>query len=119
MNTLRNRLKTAKQLLKSTYDTTLIFAVVCTPTSTFDDAIDFFQTIEEARECIKGINEEYILTSGRGVRMHILPTVVDADSYEPVTEENMNYYSLDSEWVKNFKKEMEDFRENLKNGIIS
>ena len=35
------------------------------------------------------------------------PIVVDADSYELVTKENMVYYDLNSDWVKDFKKEMQ------------
>ena len=107
MSTLRQRLKKAKELLSKTYDTTITYVVVCRKTDTFNDAIDFFKTLEEARECIKGINEQFVLDGETRTKLYILPIVVDADSYEPVTEENMQYYDKNSEWVKNFKEEMQ------------
>lgn len=109
MSTLRQRLKEAKQLLKSTYDTTISYAVVCRKTDTHENAIDIFQTLEDAKYCIKGINEQSMEDYGWKTRLYILPIVVDADSYEQVTEENMNYYDLNSEWVKEFKKERESW----------
>lgn len=115
MSTLRQRLKEAKQLLKSTYETVITYAVVCRPTDTFDDAIDIFQSLEEARDCIKGINEQFIEDGGWATKLYILPVVVDADSYEPVTSENMMYYDLNSEWVKEHRKEMEAFRMGIIN----
>ena len=109
MSTLRQRLKEAKQLLKSTYDTTITYTVVCKRTDIFDDAIDIFETLEDARDCIKGINEQFVLDGGWATKLYILPVVVDADSYEQVTQENMQYYDLNSEWVKDFKKERESW----------
>ena len=109
MSTLRQRLKEAKELLSKTYDTTITYVLVCRKTDTFNDAIDFFKTLEEARECIKGINEQFVLDGGTRTKLYILPIVVDADSYEPVTEENMQYYDKNSEWVKDFKKERESW----------
>ena len=67
----------------------------------------WFDTIEQARECIKGINEQFVLDGGTRTKLYILPIVVDTDSYELVTEENMQYYDKNSEWVKNFKEEMQ------------
>jgi|GEM_PF-4702411 len=119
MSTLRQRLKEAKQLLKSTYDTTITYAVICRPNDTFDNAIDIFKTLKEARDCIRGINEQYVEDGYGATRLYILPTVVDADSYELVTKENMNYYDLNSEWVKGFKTDMDNFKNNLQQGIIS
>jgi hypothetical protein len=116
-NTLRERLKNAKNLLKNTYETTIIFEVVCGLNDKLP--IDFFDTIKDARECIKGINEYYVENEGTGIKLFIRPIVVDDDSYEPLTEENLKYYSLDSDWVKTYKKEREEFLENLKNGIMS
>ena len=58
---------------------------------------------------IKGINEQFVLDGGTRTKLYILPIVVDADSYEPVTEENMQYYDLNSDWVKDFKKERESW----------
>ena len=55
MSTLRQRLKEAKQLLSKTYDTTITYVVVCKPTDTYENVIEIFDTIEEARNCIKGI----------------------------------------------------------------
>lgn len=110
MSTLKQRLKEAKQLLKSTYDTTITYAVVCRKTDTHENAIDWFKTLEEARECIKGINEYTMEEYDWKGRLYILPIIVDADSYEPVTEENMQYYDNNSEWVKNFKEEMQLWR---------
>ena len=109
MSTLRQRLKEAKQLLKSTYDTTITYVVVCKKTDTYDNAIDIFQNLEEARECIKGINEQFVLDGETRTKLYILPIVVDADSYELVTKENMEYYDLNSDWVKDFKKERESW----------
>ena len=109
MSTLRQRLKEAKQLLKSTYDTTITYVVVCRKTDTYGNAIDLFQTLEDAKDCIKGINEFTMEEYGWKNRLYILPIVVDADSYEPVTEENISYYNLNSEWVKEFKKERESW----------
>ena len=109
MSTLRQRLKEAKELLSKTYDTTITYAVVCRKTDTFNDAIDFFKTLEEARECIKGINEQFVLDGETRTKLYILPIVVDADSYELVTKENMVYYDLNSDWVKDFKKERESW----------
>lgn len=119
MSTLRQRMKEAKQLLKSTYETVITYAVVCRPTDTFKDAIDIFKTLEEARDCIKGINEQFVEDGYDRTRLYILPTVVDDDSYEPVTSENMMYYDLNSQWVKEYREDMEGFRNNLKLGIIS
>ena len=107
MSTLRQRLKEAKELLSKTYDTTITYVVVCRKTDTFNDAIDFFKTLEEARECIKGINEYTMEECGWKNRLYVLPIVVCKDSYEEVTEENMQYYDKNSEWVKNFKEEMQ------------
>lgn len=109
MSTLRQRLKEAKELLSKTYDTTIIYAVVCRKTDTFNDAFVFFKTLEEARECIKGINEQFVLDGETRTKLYILPIVVDADSYELVTKENMVYYDLNSDWVKDFKKERESW----------
>lgn len=109
MSTLRQRLKEAKQLLKSTYDTTITYVVVCKKTDTYDNAIDIFETLKDAKDCIKGINEQTMEECGWKTRLYILPIVVDADSYEPVTQENMQYYDLNSEWVKDFKKERESW----------
>ena len=109
MSTLRQRLKEAKELLSKTYDTTITYVVVCRKTDTFNDAIDFFKTLEEARECIKGINEYTMEECGWKNRLYVLPIVVDADSYELVTKENMVYYDLNSDWVKDFKKERESW----------
>lgn len=104
MKTLKERLKAAKYLQARTHETVIIFEVV---TDLKDKLpIEMFKTIEEARECIKGINEEYIRMDGRGTKLYIRPIVVDNDSYEPVTEKNMMYYDLESEWVKNHIKEM-------------
>ena len=69
----------------------------------------WFDTIEEARECIKGINEQFVLDGETRTKLYILPIVVDADSYELVTKENMEYYDLNSDWVKDFKKERESW----------
>ena len=109
MSTLRQRLKEAKELLSKTYDTTITYVVVCRKTDTFNDAIDFFKTLEEARECIKGINEYTMEECGWKNRLYVLPIVVCKDSYEEVTEENMQYYDKNSEWVKDFKKERESW----------
>ena len=109
MSTLRQRLKEAKQLLKSTYDTTITYVVVCKKTDTYDNAIDIFQNLEDAKDCIKGINESTMEECGWKTRLYILPIVVDADSYEQVTQENIQYYDLNSEWVKDFKKERESW----------
>ena len=46
------------------------------------------------------INEQFVLDGGTRTKLYILPIVVDADSYEPVTEESMQYYDKNSEWVK-------------------
>ena len=107
MSTFKQKLKEAKQLLSKTYDTTITYVVVCKPTDTYENAIEIFDTIEQARECIKRINEQFVLDGGTRTKLYILPIVVDADSYEPVTEENMQYYDKNSEWVKNFKEEMQ------------
>ena len=107
MSTLRQRLKEAKELLSKTYDTTITYVVVCKPTDTYENAIEIFDTIEEARECIKGINEQFVLDGGTRTKLYILPIVVCKDSYEEVTEENMQYDDTTSEWVKNFKEEMQ------------
>ena len=109
MSTLRQRLKEAKELLSKTYDTTITYVVVCKPTDTYENAIEIFDTIEEARECIKGINEYTMEEYGWKNRLYVLPIVVDADSYELVTKENMVYYDLNSDWVKDFKKERESW----------
>ena len=109
MSTFKQKLKEAKQLLSKTYDTTITYVVVCKPTDTYENAIEIFDTIEEARECIKGINEQFVLDGGTRTKLYILPIVVDADSYELVTKENMVYYDLNSDWVKDFKKERESW----------
>ena len=109
MSTLRQRLKEAKELLSKTYDTTITYVVVCKPTDTYENAIEIFDTIEEARECIKGINKYTMEECGWKNKLYILPIVVDADSCELVTKENMEYYDLNSDWVKDFKKERESW----------
>ena len=109
MSTLRQRLKKAKELLSKTYDTTIGYVVVRKPTDTYENAIKIFDTIEEARECIKGINEQFVLDGETRTKLYILPIVVDADSYELATKENMVYYDLNSDWVKDFKKERESW----------
>ena len=109
MSTLRQRLKKAKELLSKTYDTTIRYVVVRKPTDTYENAFVIFNTIEEARECIKRINEQFVLDGETRTKLYILPIAVDADSYEPVTEENMQYYDKNSEWVKDFKKERESW----------
>lgn len=98
MNTLRKRLKAAKELHKKTYETTIIYEIVCNLKDNLP--IDIARDIDEAREIIKGINEYYIEYDGMGIRLLIRPVVVDNDSYEPVTEKNMMYYDLNSDWVK-------------------
>ena len=106
MSTLRQILKEAKELLSKTYDTTIIYAVVCRKTDTFNDAFVFFKTLEEARECIKGINEYTMEECGWKNRLYVLPIVVGKDSYDEVTEENMQYYDKNSDWVINFLNEV-------------
>ena len=106
MSTLRQRLKKAKELLSKTYDTTITYVVVCKPTDTYENAIEIFDTLEQARECIKGINEYTMEECGWKNRLFVLPIVVDNDSYEEVTEENMQYYYKNSEWVINFLNEV-------------
>ena len=48
MSTFKQKLKEAKQLLSKTYDTTITYVVVCKPTDTYENAIEIFDTIEEA-----------------------------------------------------------------------
>lgn len=115
--TLKNRISEAKALLKRTYETVIIYEVVCSLSD--EAAIEPCLTLQAARDCIKGINEECIRSTGSGIRLFIRPVVVDDDSFEPVTEKNMQYYDLNSEWVKEYKADMEQFRGNLKQGIIS
>ncbi len=55
------------------------------------------------------INEQFVLDGETRTKLYILPIVVDADSYELVTKENMEYYDLNSDWVKDFKKERESW----------
>lgn len=107
MSTLNQRLSEANILLSKTYETVITYAVVCRKTDTYKDAIEIFETLEDARSCIKGINEQFIEDEGFKTRLYILPVVVDNDSYEQVTEDNMYYYDLQSEWVINLKKEQE------------
>ena len=52
------------------------------------------------------INEQFVLDGETRTKLYILPIVVDADSYEEVTEENMQYYYKNSEWVINFLNEV-------------
>jgi alanine racemase len=107
MSTFKQKLKEAKQLLSKTYDTTITYAIVCRKTDTYEDAIEIHDTLEDAKCHIKDLNEFTLKEEGWKFRLYILPIVVDADSYEPVTEENMQYYDKNSEWVKNFKEEMQ------------
>jgi hypothetical protein len=104
MKTLKERIKAAKELQARTFLTTTVYDVVCDLKDKLP--IDRQRTIEEARVIIKGINEEYIRMDGRGIRLFIRPVVVDNDSYEPVTEENMQYYDLNSQFVKNLIQEL-------------
>ena len=104
MKTLKERLKAAKELQARTHETMISYEVVCDLKDELP--IDVARTIEEAREIISGINEEYIRIDGRGIKLFIRPVVIDNDSGEHVTEKNMMYYDLESEWVKNHIKEM-------------
>ena len=109
MSTFKQKLKEAKQLLSKTYDTTITYVVVCKPTETYEDAIEIHDTLEDAKCYIKDLNEFTLKEEGWKFRLYILPIVVDADSQEPVTEENMQYYDKNSDWVKDFKKERESW----------
>lgn len=106
MSTFKQKLKEAKQLLSKTYDTTITYVVVCKPTDTYENAIEIFDTLEQARECIKGINEYTMEEYGWKNRLYVLPIVVGKDSYEEVTEDNMQYCDKNSEWVINFLNEV-------------
>lgn len=107
MSTLKQRLSDANVLLSKTYETTITYAVVCRKTDTYNNAIELFDSLKDAQNCIKGIQETTMDEEGWKNRLYILPVVVDNDSYEEVTKENMSYYDLQSEWVINLKKEQE------------
>jgi len=107
MNTLKKRISEANALLKRTFQTVVIYEVVCSLSDELP--IEPCLTLQAARDCIKGINEEYIRTTGSGIRLFIRPVVVDDDSFEPVTEKNMQYYDLNSKWVQDYKEELEHY----------
>jgi hypothetical protein len=65
-------------------------------------ALDCHPTLQEAREAVQDMLEE------ENIPLLIRPIVIDSDSGVAVTPENMNYYDLQSEWVKNHIKQMEE-----------
>ena len=70
-----------------------------------DSVIEVVLTEEEAIEVCKGIDEE----AGYKCGCYYKPILIDADSGERVTRENFMYYDLESDWVKNHIKELENY----------
>jgi hypothetical protein len=104
MTTLKERLKKANELKNKTFQTVIIYWVCCEVSDTLP--IDLFKTIEESRECIKGISNEYKKIDGRGIKMYIVPKLVDDDTFEDVTDENFHLYDNNGQFVKELKEHL-------------
>ena len=113
--TIKQRIVQANKLLNATYGTIIIYNVA-TNTQSDDSIIEVCRTLQEAKDVITGLNDEYKRIDGCGIRLYIIPQIIDADSGELVTEQNMMYYNHNSEWVKNFKKEQQKYNAISPNG---
>jgi len=69
------RLKRAKELQAKNQDCSIVYDIVCSLSDELP--IECTTTIEEAREHIAAVNEEYLRIDGCGIRLFIRPMVID------------------------------------------
>lgn len=103
-----------KKLVKHAYDmkvktdnTEVIFQIYCQSLYVLDteedNVIETTNTEKEAIELIEGMKEE-------GCKdLYYKPILIDADSGVRVTKQNFKYYDLESDFVKELRKTLEEY----------
>jgi hypothetical protein len=102
-NYLREQIEIAKQLLKDTEGTQLCWEI----SSNYNqdkwsaNVLDVFRTEEEAQNMVSELAKE-------GCEIFYRPIVIDSDSGETVTFQNLHYYKKGSYFVKSLHVMMQE-----------
>jgi hypothetical protein len=110
---LRRVVKHAYEMKDKTHETEVVFQIysdgIYILDTEEDRVIDVAPTEEEAIDICKSINSGEFSDDGSKAECYYKPILIDADSGERVTRANFQYYDLNSEWVKNHIKQLQEY----------